>query len=1158
MPIPESLILYGSQTIVTAVSPFPHISGTPNRVETRTVTLHYTHGWCYSGGGGTAGVHYWLDLDGTLYQNNERDRRYLHAGGGPHFSSTTTSTNKIRNSSPAIEICRFGKIEPRPGGTPGYRINGYTNMNYSIDNTDPEWCDYSTHPSANGTGPLRFNLWKIPGGQTLQNDARNYYKVKMAPFDDTRNPERPQFVNDILFTEEQYATLVLWLKALLEHYRIPKLFLRDPDSGAENPWIDTDVLARASSTSTQLRNEAIERVIVHQGIWGHMNVQGNRVDPGASMDYYRLKRALSDHWWYPINLNRTTRALNYLDTARSTDYLALTEYRDIDQLEEYYQKAEEGETGFFPIGVNRVWHGGIHLTTPDGSLPLYAMANGWIVAARVTNGSVNGQALAFSRCFVLIKHMVHTQNNTAPDHTDEIDYQANSTRVIYSLYMHMEPYALTKQAPDTTGVQHWDFNYDTMPKWLCHFLIDNPTHATVNTGGIIYPNAKVDLSDWIGSTGDYITDISTNPPLVGKTVHLEVFTTEDPNTFGGTHWSSNDVRIIDPTPDIADYASLNDLVRDTGGDGIDTVDVKNAAPGLRQYALQSRSEWSLTTRNELGHRKDSMTDAEFNQNIRPFCFHTDIIADTAVPAAEIGPYHGNSTVWHIHPLTFLHWMNTRVDRHEQILASQDKPLTPNTSNITVEENYVVGFQNPTALPQAAAGVNYGEAQYNENTFEITVNQLTDMAQLATSPQTSTRFNFKLLQAIDMCNDYQTGLQIVEGYVSTGAVLCSDTTKQASHRQGDAADLRPSNTNISDWYELYSSAQQAKTYIKNAYDQDLEFLITADTVPAGTTNPTQTDLNNNAAELNRRLVAAEAANDPNHPGLTAEPQVQYLDRMRLHLGFPSTTTVTTTMRNTRWLDVSGNVTSGPAQVGDRLRIEVQVEGFNSSVPVHFFILSQVFSKSGPPDIRDITTLETFYGARNFNLDEIERHDQKQGTVDSYVQRIQKDTGISDTNGQIRVICDWEVPALMPIRSGSIYPVAIIGAGSQSLQGGTTSEHTVAVGPVIQLPHISRVAWANDSAGQNIVQTISRRTFSVGYVVIDTIGLPSDCELTVTVRDLRQNQVVLNETRTPSQGNSTTIIAVQAPRRNRQYHASVRVFKASPQVDFMNGATVEWVR
>ena len=1003
-------------------------------------------------------------------------------------------------------------------------------------------------------GPRKFNLWKIAGGDTHQADSRNYYKVKSAEFNDNRNPEIPKYVRDILFSEEQLASLVLWLKAILEHYRIPKTFLRDPVKGKENPWIDTDVLARRTKPAA-IRAEAIERASSHQGVWGHMNLQRSRVDPGASMDYYRLKRGISDKWWYPVNLDGKTRALNYLDAARSTDYLALTEYGDLTDLDAYYRLNEEGKVGFYPIGSNRVWHGAIHLDSGSDTKQVYSMANGWIVAARVTNGMVNGHAPTYSRCFVLIKHMVHTQDNG-----DEIEYGANSSRIVYSLYMHIEP-AVLAQRTDNAGGQRWDFDYATMPSWLCHFLIDNGTHATVNSGGIIYPNHKVDLSDYLGNSGTYITEVRNGKPILGRTVHVEVFTTEDPNSFGANPWTAVDKRVIDPTPEdvIADYGMLDSYVYDTADDGIDIVDIKNAAPGMRSHAIKSRSEWSLTDKAQLGHHQAAVTDDEWATLIRPLCFHADIAADAAAPAAEIGPFHRNTTVWHFHPFTFLQWMNERVERHERILAEQDKPRPTFTSNVRISGGYVTGFQNlgganPNEVAQQTGGVVYPEVEYNENSYEVTVDKLADLGALTMAAQNATRFNLRLLEAVDICNDRLQGLQILEGYVSTGAVQCSDPTHHAVHRAGNAADLRPANTTVTDWYNLYDSARQARTYLQEFHELPLELHMTTD---PSTGTPSQAVLNQQAAELLSRLQAATTVSDP---VLTAAPAVQYLDQMRLHMGITPNAVVTSVeLHNVRWLDATGTATTGPVFAGQRLRIEVQTVGIKDGATVDFFILSEIFSKRIPPDITDISTLQRHYGSRNFELNQIELHHVRPTTVDTFEQRIQKQLAGADATGRATVVCDWQVPLRLSHGTGSLYAVCIVGAGAETATGITTSEHLVApvlAAACIQVPKVW-TNWAIDARGRIRVGEINRNS-GHGYVVVDTDALPSGCLLSVSVRDTSNNHIVLEESQTVAAGSATTTVVCPAPDRDRQYHATVRITRSGNlPVDLTSGAGVSWV-
>jgi len=494
---------------------------------------------------------------------------------------------------------------------------------------------------------------------------------------------------------------------------------------------------------------------------------------------------------------------------------------------------------------------------------------------------------------------------------------------------------------------------------------------------------------------------------------------------------------------------------------------------------------------------------------------------------------------------------------------QDKSRpTGFTPNIEIEDGYVTGFQNipgasPTQLPQNTGSTSYPEIEYNEINYGVTVNALADQAALTTAAQTATRFNSRLLNAVDICADRQHGLQVVEGYVSGSTMVqCSDTNHHAAHRAGDAVDFRPDNTTISDWYNLYTSALNAVTFVEAFHNESLEMHITTDT---STGNPNQQELDENAALLWERLQQAEESADPI---LTAAPAVQHLDKMRLHLGVVSMAAArTAAMNNTRWLTLTGDATTGPALPGKRLRIEVQTVGIQDGTDVHVFIMSELFIKTIPPDIRNIATLQTVYGSRDFDIGQIEGHETRPSGTDSYVQRVKKQVSGVDGEGRATLVCDWQVPDVISHGTGRFYALCIVAAGATRTWGGTTAEHTVAevtAAAQITVPHIASTAWATDSAGNTRTAVISLRDHEQAYLAVDTAGLPAGCELHAVVEDLREEEEVLNTTRTATEGSATTVFTCAAPRRKGEYHATVRVSHASESIDLTSGAGLEWVK
>ena len=910
MPVPEDLLVYGRTDLLTAVghrqpqpAPAEPVFNAVDRQVTRTITFHFSHGWWYRAwrlaGTNWFGTTFNIDLDGTLFQCQEMPVRTLHVAGTPHFTGAYSFVN---DTSIGVEVCRFGAFS-QVGAN--YRAGGYAIDFIPAAEPANGICDYSpgTHPAG---GTLQFKIRKIRGGtlvNTPNTSGRNWYYVKLHRFDDARNPKGNTATGgggapfDALYTEEQQQTMVLWAKCLCEQQQIPKRFFMGPQDGRPSPWIaDGDLVGppgAPGSDARRLHDERSERAKYHQGIMGHVNVQTNRVDPGPAIDYYRIFRGILDEWWLPVDPGGGTRALDYLDAGRVADYMRLERYRGEDDRQRLYRQIESGAVGFFPFGENRVWHGGVHLT---GAGPVYAMANGVVVCARVTNGSYNmlsaPRGTTVSRCFVLVRHDVHVldQASVASPHwrgtRTLIDYRANSTRVIYSLYMHLEPYVDQPAggAPPPAGARtisrdtqgRYATNWNQLPWWLNRYLVDHPNEASVVNGGLIFPNERIELSDVLGWRGTYITGKgSGGVPQFGPAAHVEVFTTENPQTFANSPWTSAANRIEDPNADIiCDIALVDRLILDMGGDGIEASDIRDCLPTLRDLAVKFLSEWSLTSKSQLGRRLVSwgglitrdvgevMDDATFNHDVLPLMFHRDMAAGAT--AADIGPFHGETRVWHLHPLTFMRWMNDRAAAHERVMRSQDKRRTNERSNLRIENDYVVGWQNlgganPGTLARNT-GQNYPEAAYGGNTYEIDVDVVADQAALRAASQTSTRFHVRLLDYLDQVNDRPQAVTVTRAWETRPA-----TPALAIHGRGDAVLVTPaSGTAMSDWFTLVRTTQISLDALNIDYPDYR--MIWRFTDQAGETPQTVLAT---AATMTQRIATANDAADPT---LTAAPTI----------------------------------------------------------------------------------------------------------------------------------------------------------------------------------------------------------------------------------------------------------------------------------------------
>ena len=283
-------------------------------------------------------------------------------------------------------------------------------------------------------------------------------------------------------------------------------------------------------------------------------------------------------------------------------------------------------------------------------------------------------------------------------------------------------------------------------------------------------------------------------------------------------------------------------------------------------------------------------------------------------------------------------------------------------------------------------------------------------------------------------------------------------------------------------------------------------------------------------------------------------------MRLHIGIaPGAAGPPVELNDVQWLDGAGHPTNGPALAEKQLRLSVQTAGFPDGVMIDLFIMSELFSKTIPPDIRDIETLKKHYSSGNFDLSQIEQHHLRSTTVDTCVQRVRKEIAGADATGRATIVMDWQVPQQLPTATGSLYAVCIVAADTARSAGGTTAEHTVGAvlgNARIHVPQIRRTSWAIRPAG-NPVTTISRESRYRGYVVVETVALPSGCQIFVSVRDTADNRVVLETSRKVAAGQARSTFECDAPSQDLTYHATVRVTKSAPRpINLTSGAGLVW--
>lgn len=173
------------------------------------------------------------------------------------------------------------------------------------------------------------------------------------------------------YTDAQYASLIAVLQALVKFF--PNLPGEIP-IGPDGKVVDRKLQSFGSFA----------------GIVGHYHVSANKWDPGPGFDWERVVTGIRGRQlYYPVTLPNTQN-LSEIPKMSADRVQALAE--------NYFLRVEQGDGGYYPVGVNQAWHTGIHLPVPEGT-EVRAPSAGTVLVARNMDRDRLG-----SPNFVLIKH----------------------------------------------------------------------------------------------------------------------------------------------------------------------------------------------------------------------------------------------------------------------------------------------------------------------------------------------------------------------------------------------------------------------------------------------------------------------------------------------------------------------------------------------------------------------------------------------------------------------------------------------------------------------------------------------------------------------------------------------------------------------------------
>jgi len=629
------------------------------------------------------------------------------------------------------------------------------------------------------------------------------------------------------YQEEQYLSMILLLRHLCIKHRIARRFLGDTTAGKMQRWWHN----LPSASEALIRSELMR----FRGVLAHMNCHATKTCGGPALHRNRLFRGIIDEWWLPVEFKGAERpyymgpfdpqnnAPSYFRwTAGATapqadlfhdanlDVLQETKsYFNLDHVEWYCAMTETLKPGgTYPIGTNKMWHGGLHFEPADTNRKVYAAASGTIVAARMgSDKDVEKDAEYGSQRFVLIRHCVYLEQEADPSGSPgdkRINYTATPIYV-FTLYMHLAAFA------DLAAVN------TSNPPWFNYWLRRN---AGADATKVFCPNVEVSVGDWLGSCGSFRDR---------QMIHFEVVSREE---LKMKPWDDPKYRAYDDNQDqLCDAPEIDKFVLTTEKEGLTTLDILRAAKELRLVKSYHKSEWALANADALKPliKNDKARDAKW-EKLKHFMWVADAVA--ACPDLKTQLCDASGMMWFYHPIKFMEVVNRLILEENREVS---EPTAVNT-NVIMEDGYLtqfVSFASGSAVSAHADAAKVQPYDVSSNVFEYHFSRK-DIACLGTgahspgsTPPSETKFHISLLDLMEGIREqFGSGMNVNLSYLCSGhnvaanqnlCVLASADGLDR-HTTGHAVDIKPTGATPAKCRSFWTVVKAAVTSGNRAYGE----------------------------------------------------------------------------------------------------------------------------------------------------------------------------------------------------------------------------------------------------------------------------------------------------------------------------------------------------
>ncbi|MCS6914207.1 MAG: N-acetylmuramoyl-L-alanine amidase [Myxococcales bacterium] len=468
-------------------------------------------------------------------------------------------------------------------------------------------------------------------------DGRDFYRRKFPnnPMVRDRNIVRVQIHGSTYemwdYTPGQYGAMFALGKALARLFpNLPQVF---PEQGG---YIVPTWLAEPRSFS---------------GYLGHFHVTNQKWDPGA-FNFKLLCQKIRSRasWFVCLDRGECRQAPEVADTVAQAEEQAAELVRN---------NEEEAMGGYFPIGPfgkARLWHGGIHISLPEGS-PVFCPFPGRIVAARSGDDVPTG-----SRNFVLTRHT----------------FSFGGTPVtFFLLFMHLE-----REDPSSSRTP-WFQGADQKPFW-----------PAIEADEVAFPDVDVAGGEIIGRVGH------AGPPgnFEGQ-LHFQAMSVEDlGQRLQPGFWRSLDASHTGHFCDLPEIIRLIDRPRGRGDGLISEPELRTffqsdpARAELRKLSVRFQSEWgadpdylqALMRARDFARLPKAARLRLFRDQIEPTLWWTQEVAERVGLPKDF-------VVWHYHPVRFVAWMNEllrqRAGQAVQVKVGEYKPAVEATDGYEGDVGY---------------------------------------------------------------------------------------------------------------------------------------------------------------------------------------------------------------------------------------------------------------------------------------------------------------------------------------------------------------------------------------------------------------------------------------------------------------------------------------